>query len=623
MANENNGKEVAKSLNTYTDSINKGTNILFDGANQINKWYAEQLNKISEGEIPNSRIETNIDNTINTNEIENTESSSKIETKVESYNEIQTDNINNENIAKLNNSNRIKTQISLNDELSTEEISVDEETITQDKYSVKTPSSLNNKTNKVSKRISTAIKGAKVINNTTNKIIKTGKTLNTAMNEGELKSFENSSSRIMTKPIKKVINKVTSKATNKITKTGRKVIKKSSKKIVQGTKTIVTKTMQLITRLVADAVKIILSMLPSIAPIIIILLIIVAFCSFFGIGMSEDTKKAYEGYMISTQDEYDKETVPYYNEGKIVDGSIDGKGMINWKAPLAIVQMLNGDLTFDLAEMELLEHFKNAGLYEKISEVEYTTEKEKKETDENGNEVVTTETVTERKKVITYSSLDDYINWCNNNFDVINKYKKSKKVDYDNNQKAFTDDEVEQIKLLYNSTSFFDLFSSNFKEKYAYLSVNIGDEQLQAIYDEFLKNAGKRYLMDHSNLKYDECMDYYDCSSWVIHCFAHSGIATIPNTTASGIYETYCNPISEDDRKAGDLIFLKDTYDTGTPGGISHIGIYMGELTINGQTTEWVIDTGGNPSGVKITKYKNGWWNGSNFYGFGRLKENK
>ena len=620
MANENNGKEVAKSLNTYTDSINKGTNILFDGANQINKWYAEQLNKISDGEIPNSRIETNIDNTINTNEIENTESSSKIETKVESYNEIQTDNINNENIAKLNNSNRIKTQISLNDELSTEEISVDEETITQDKYSVKTPSSLNNKTNKVSKRISTAIKGAKVINNTTNKIIKTGKTLNTAMNEGELKSFENSSSRIMTKPIKKVINKVTSKATNKITKTGRKVIKKSSKKIVQGTKTIVTRTMQLITRLVADAVKIILSMLPSIAPIIIILLIIVAFCSFFGIGMSEDTKKAYEGYMISTQDEYDKETVPYYNEGKIVDGSIDGKGMINWKAPLAIVQMLNGDLTFDLAEMELLEHFKNAGLYEKISEVEYTTEKEKKETDENGNEVVTTETVTERKKVITYSSLDDYINWCNNNFDVINKYKKSKKVDYDNNQKAFTDDEVEQIKLLYNSTSFFDLFSSNFKEKYAYLSVNIGDEQLQAIYDEFLKNAGKRYLMDHSNLKYDECMDYYDCSSWVIHCFAHSGIATIPNTTASGIYETYCNPISEDDRKAGDLIFLKDTYDTGTPGGISHIGIYMGELTINGQTTEWVIDTGGNPSGVKITKYKNGWWNGSNFYGFGRLR---
>ena len=46
----------------------------------------------------------------------------------------------------------------------------------------------------------------------------------------------------------------------------------------------------------------------------------------------------------------------------------------------------------------------------------------------------------------------------------------------------------------------------------------------------------------------------------------------------------------------------------------------MGELTINGQKDEWIIDTGGNPSGVKITKYKNGWWNGNKFYGFGRLK---
>ncbi|MBE6147807.1 MAG: hypothetical protein E7168_05735 [Firmicutes bacterium] len=69
------------------------------------------------------------------------------------------------------------------------------------------------------------------------------------------------------------------------------------------------------------------------------------------------------------------------------------------------------------------------------------------------------------------------------------------------------------------------------------------------------------------------------------------------------------------------MIFLKDTYDTGEPGSISHIGIYMGELTINGETAEWVIDTGGNPSGVRIRKYNNGWWNGPNFYGFARLKE--
>lgn len=612
---KNNNKDIAKSLNTYTDSINKGSNILLDSANQINKWYAEQLSKISEGEVPTSRLETNIED-ISVNKDKNINLTSKIETKVEEYNEIQTENFKNKKDINFNTTNRLKTQIISNDDLAMDKILENEEMITEDKYSVKSPLLLNTKISKMPKKISTAIKGIKIINNTTNKIFKTGNTINTSINESGLKSFENNSSRIMTKPIKKVTNKVT----NRVAKFSKKIAQKSSKKIVKTTAHISTKIIKILAKLLIDSMKIILSMLPSVAPILIILLIIVAFCSFFGIGMSDDTKKAYENYMITTQDNYDKETVAYYSEGKIVDGSVEGKGMINWKIPLSIIQMLNGDLSFDDAEKELLNNFKEAGLYEKISEIEYTVENEKVETDADGNEIKTTETVTEKKKVITYSSLDDYIDWCNTNFSVINNYKKKKKIDYNPNQKNFSEDEIEQIKLLYNSTAFFDLFSNEFKEKYAYLSVNIGDEQLQAIYNEFIKNAGKRYLMDHSNLKYDECMDYYDCSSWVIHCLAHTGIITIPNTGAQGIYKGYCNPINENDRQAGDLIFLKDTYDTGTPGSISHIGIYMGELTINGETAEWVIDTGGNPSGVRIRKYQNGWWNGPNFYGFGRLK---
>lgn len=307
--------------------------------------------------------------------------------------------------------------------------------------------------------------------------------------------------------------------------------------------------------------------------------------------MNEDTKMEYEEYMISTQNEYDKITVDFYNQGKVVDGAIEGKGMINWRAALSIVQMLNGDLTFDDAEKELLNSFKNAGLFEKITDATYTYEKEIEITDRNGNKTTQKQTVTETKKIVNNPSIDDFINWCNNNFSEINKYRKAKKIKYDSKQTKFTDNEVDQIKLLYNSNTFFDLFSGDFKERYAYLSVNIGDEQLQAIYNEFLKNIGVRYLMDHSNLKYDECMDYYDCSSWVIHCLAHCGIVTIPNTGAKGIYNNHCYPISVDDRKAGDLIFLKDTYDTGEPGSISHIGIYMGEFTINGETAEWVIDT--------------------------------
>lgn len=615
MANENNGvsKDIAKSLNNYADYANKGVNAGLNTANQINKWYENELNKIANADAPSTRLETNVDNTIEESGDEQ-QKYSKLETKVDEYDELQT--VTNKKTT-INKTSRIKTQsdtnILVNDE-EQEEITENAD-VTEDSP---------NKVVKVPKRIATVIKGAKFVNNSANRMIKVGKTISTGMNEGGIKTFEKSSSRIMTKPVKKVANKITNKATKKATnilvKTGTKIAKTTGKQAVKGATKLLLKIVQLLAKLVMSVVKMIISMLPEIAPVIIIIVVIAAFCSFFGLGMSDDTKNDYEDYMITTQEDYNKSTVEFYNQGKIVDGAIDGKGMINWRAPLSILQMLNGDLSFDSAEKELLEEFKKAELFEKITEETYTYEKETEETDEKGNKTTKKETVTETKKVVTNPSLDDYLSWCNNNFDKINRYKKKKKLSYDSKQKSFTDDEVEQIRLLYKSNYFFDLFSSRFKDTYAYSYVTIDDEHLQAIYDEFLKNAGKRYLMDHSNLKYDECMDYYDCSSWVIHCLAHTGIKTIPNTGAQGIYKNHCNPVNVNDRQAGDLIFLKDTYDTGEPGSISHIGIYMGELTINGETAEWVIDTGSNPSGVRIRKYQNGWWNGSHFYGFGRLK---
>ena len=69
--------------------------------------------------------------------------------------------------------------------------------------------------------------------------------------------------------------------------------------------------------------------------------------------------------MINMQNEYNKTTVEYYNSGKVVEGTIEGKGMINWRAPLSILQMLNGDLTYDFAELTILEQFRKAELYEK------------------------------------------------------------------------------------------------------------------------------------------------------------------------------------------------------------------------------------------------------------------
>ena len=576
-SNNENNKDIANSLTEYSNTINKTTNVTLDSIDQINKWYEEQKNKTSSNNILNNRIKTNIDNTPETIEVETLDVDSKIETKVDNYNEIQTGevktNIATQNIEKL------KTQM--------KEETLDE--VVENETKIQTSKMPKNST---SNKISTTIKGVKTINNVTNKFIKAGKTLNTATSESGTKSFETSSSKIMTKPIKKVVDKTTNKATNIIKKKTKQITKNVGSKAIKKSTDVLTKVIKSTIKLIETMLKTILTMLPQIAPILIIIVVIIAFCSFFGIGMSEETKQYYESYMLSTQNEYDSQTVEFYNNGGIVDGTIEGKGMINWKAPLAIIQMLNGDLIYDESEQELLNAFKNAGLYETITDGTYEYEVTTETTDEDGNVTTTTEIVTETKKIVSNSSLDDYIEWCNNNFDVINKYKKSKNLSYDSNQTAFTDDEVEQIELLYSSTSFFDLFSDEFKERYAYLSVSISDEQIQAIYDEFLANVGKRYLMDHSNLSYDTCMDYYDCSSWVIHCLAHTGIITIPDTTAGGLYRNYCYSISVDNRQAGDLIFLKDTYDTTDEDGISHVGIYMGELTINGETAEWIIDTG-------------------------------
>lgn len=341
MANEN-GKDVANSLSSYSNALNKGTNAVLDSANQINKWYAEQVNKIADEENQDTRLETNVDNSI---EEDTEEKINKIQTKVDEYTEIQTNNknklISNQNTGRLKTINKDETL----------EYAVEKENEVKD---------LGSKNGKINSKISTAIKGVKVINNTANRFVKTGKTLNTATNEGGLKSFEKSSSRIMTKPARKVADKVTSKATNIVRKSG----VKATKKVVKATTNIVVKATKVAMKIVAEAVKLLLSMLPSIAPVIIIIVIIAAIGSFFNFKTTHEA---------------------------------------------------------------------------------------------------------------------DGIN--------------------------------------------FDDISS--------MIIVIEDEKLQAIYNEFLKNIGKPYLMDHSNLSHDTCMEYYDCSSWTIHCLAHAGIKVILNTRSS------------------------------------------------------------------------------------------
>lgn len=341
MANEN-GKDEANSLSSYSNAVNKGKNAVLDSANQINKWYAEQVNKITETEEQDTRLETNVDNSVS----EDTEEKiNKIQTKVDDYTEIQTNNKN--KLISNQNTGRLKT---VNNDETLEEVVENENEVKE----------ISSKKGKINTKIGTAIKGVKFINNTANRFVKTGKTLNTATNEGGLKSFEKNSSRIMTKPARKVADKVTAKATNFVRKTS----VKATKKVVKETTNIVVKATKVAIKIVAEAVKLLMSMLPSIAPIVIIIVIIGAIGSFFNFKTTHEA---------------------------------------------------------------------------------------------------------------------DSVN--------------------------------------------FDEISS--------MIIEIEDEKLQAIYNEFLKNMGKPYLMDHSNLSHDTCMEYYDCSSWTIHCLAHAGIKVIPNTRCS------------------------------------------------------------------------------------------
>ncbi len=131
---------------------------------------------------------------------------------------------------------------------------------------------------------------------------------------------------------------------------------------------------------------------------------------------------------------------------------------------------------------------------------------------------------------------------------------------------------------------------------------DFANDEIEAMFNEFLNNRGRTYIMDHSNLNLDNCMSYYDCSSWTIHCLAHSGVARLGDSTAEGLYFNYCTGVAVEDRQPGDLIFLQKTYsgayaEYNNSRKISHVGIYLGQMTVNGIEGEWIIDTGSQASG--------------------------
>jgi len=125
------------------------------------------------------------------------------------------------------------------------------------------------------------------------------------------------------------------------------------------------------------------------------------------------------------------------------------------------------------------------------------------------------------------------------------------------------------------------------------------DVTVKALFNEAEKHIGKRYVFGANG------PNNFDCSSFVCWSFTHSGVKNMPRTTAWGIYKTYCNPVSPSEAKAGDIIFFKNTYNSGSP--ISHVGIYAG----NGMMIH-----AGDP--IRFVSINTPYWR-EHFYGFGRV----
>ena len=125
-------------------------------------------------------------------------------------------------------------------------------------------------------------------------------------------------------------------------------------------------------------------------------------------------------------------------------------------------------------------------------------------------------------------------------------------------------------------------------------------ESVKAIVHEAEKHIGKRYVFGANG------PSNFDCSSFVCWTYTHSGIKNMPRTTAWRIYTDYCNPVSPSEAKAGDIIFFKGTYNSGSP--ISHVGIYVGG--------GYMIHAG---DSIQYARIDTPYWK-QHFYSFGRPK---
>lgn len=127
----------------------------------------------------------------------------------------------------------------------------------------------------------------------------------------------------------------------------------------------------------------------------------------------------------------------------------------------------------------------------------------------------------------------------------------------------------------------------------------MGEEGYEALIREAVKYIGYPYVWGGSSPATS-----FDCSGYICYIFTHSGVTTLPRTSAGGLY-SQCAVIPREEAQPGDLVFFTGTYASAGP--VSHVGLYVG----NGKMLH-----AGNPIGY--ADLNSSYWR-SHYYATGRL----
>ncbi|MDR2088516.1 MAG: C40 family peptidase [Clostridiales Family XIII bacterium] len=85
--------------------------------------------------------------------------------------------------------------------------------------------------------------------------------------------------------------------------------------------------------------------------------------------------------------------------------------------------------------------------------------------------------------------------------------------------------------------------------------------------EEAQKHLGKPYVFGANG------PDAFDCGSFVSRCLTKSSVKNTGRLGAQALYNL-CTPVSRENLRPGDLVFLTGTYSCPNP--VSHVAIYVG-----------------------------------------------